>query len=206
MKNLITLLSFFFLALLVPSLAHAQYVPTQPIAAALFLEKKVLNPQTNTFENDLEAKEFLFLPDKDVVFRVEVKNTTQNTLSNLTLTDKLPSQVQFLSTSAGTYDSASHSIILNIENFAINDSRVLEIRTRVKANDQIAANICPSNFVEAKASGLMEQRTSSFCISKQVLGVVQELPKTGPAANVLVALGSLFSLGLSGYLFKKSKI
>lgn len=167
-----------------PKLTSGQYALAQAPTVQVLVEKKILNPQNNQFVDNLSVDQFLFLPNQEVVFKLEVRNNTQSEIKNVTVKDILPVQTFFVS-GDGQYDKGTNTIIFNIETLAPNSSKPFQFKAQVKGADEITSNVmCVSNLAQMTvggAGGMMGQDTANFCIQKQVLGAAQALPVTGPS-------------------------
>lgn len=147
----------------------------------VLIDKKLLNPKNNQFADNLNIEQHTFLPDQEVVFRLFVTNTLQSELKNVVVTDKLPDIVNFVSTSFGKYDEKTRTITLTIDTLKVGESKIFEIKTKVKPAQELAANVvCQTNLAKVTAGNMVDEDTATFCVSKQVLGVTSELPRTGP--------------------------
>lgn len=187
-----------------PTLAqNAQYGAAAAPARQMLIDKKLLNPQNNQFVDNLNREQHAFLPDQEITFRVTVTNVVQSVLKNLTVTDKLPDVVNFVSTSFGKYDANTKTITLTIDSLKVGESKTFEIKTKVKPAAEIAANVvCEANLARVTASNMVDEDTANFCISKQVLGVTSEIPKTGPSQTIGWMLLSTLFLAI-GFLLKR---
>ncbi len=205
MKKTFLLFLIFFLFVANTS-SYASYGGSTPGRA--LIDKTVYNPQTNLFVDNLSINNQHFLSGQEVIFRIEVSNTLNEDLTNLTVIDRLPSNLSYISSSAGTFDTSSNTVNFKISTLNLGDSKMFEIKTKVKSSDKMQYEVtCPTNSVELKGESkggdkILDQDTSSFCITKQVLGVVQELPKTGPTTNIIFG-ASILSLLISAYLYRK---
>lgn len=204
MKKLLflSILSLF----LVAQPVNAQYVVTTPPPKIqkLFLNKWVFNPVNNSFVDNLSISDTHFLAGQIVTFKVEVKNTGDNTLQNVAVKDKLPDFVEFNS-GPGTFDASTKTLNFNIDRLEPGESKAYEIKVRIKPENLLPQNqsTCITNFAEARANDLMSQDTAVFCIESKILAPVQELPKTGPAQTSAVFLGSIAFLSLAFFLYKR---
>ncbi len=169
------------------------------------IDKKVRHPQSGEYIDALSSSDSTYLPEQEVKFRVEVKNTGGQDLFDVKVEDTLPDFVDFL---GGTGDYDSHSKILRwtINKITPNESKFFEIRAKVKtAKDLPNLSInCVTNFVRASKDNMSASDTSTFCIQTKILGVTQVLPKTGPTHTEVALLGSIISAGLAIVLTKKS--
>ena len=158
----------------------AQYVgatTTQPTRQVL-IDKKILNPQNNQFVDNLNIEQHTFLPDQEVTFRVTVTNVIQAELKNLQISDKLPDTLNFVSTSFGNYDNSSKTINFKIDNLKVGESKTFEIKTKVKSGTELPGNItCQTNLARVTVNNLVDEDTSTYCVSKQVLATTTEIKK-----------------------------
>lgn len=197
MKRILSLIIALMLLGATPALA--QYTsPTTPYSApqvpnaSLLINKMVLNPQTNQYVDNLSVDQFQFLPNQEVDFKIIIKNTSQNQLTNIKVTDTLPSQLQFLSGPL-TFDSSTNTYFYMINSLNPGDSTETTFKTKVKDASSFPSSVfCMTNLSQATTGNILEQDTSSICASKNVLGVTQQLPKTGPGDELL-----LISIGAS---------
>lgn len=200
-KVLALLLILLPLSLPIPTLA--QYGAAAAPSRQVMIDKKLLSPQNNQFVDNLNIEQHTFLPDQEVVFRVIVTNVVQSELKNLTVTDKLPDILNFVSTSFGKYDANTKTITLAIDSLKVGESKTFEIRTKVKSAQEIGVNVtCQTNLSRVTVGNMVDEDTATFCVSKQVLGVTSEIPKTGPTQTLPLLMLSTLLLAI-GFLIKK---
>lgn len=203
--------ALFFLLLLLYAGATKSYASYGGPTASALIDKTVLNPQSNLFVDNLSINNQHFLSGQEVTFRIGVTNVLSEDLKDVAVVDRLPSNLSFVSASNGTYDVASNIVNFKISSLKVGESKMFEIKTKVNSSSQTSFEVtCPTNSVELRGESkggdkILDQDTASFCISKKVLGVTQELPKTGPATNIIFAI-SIFSLIISAYLYRKYKV
>lgn len=186
---LLTLLSF-----PAPTFAQYQYISTLTQPKQVFVDKKLLNPQNNQFVDNLNVEQHAFLPDQDIIFRITVTNNTQSDQQKITLTDKLPEVLNFVSASFGNFDQGSKTLNLTIDKLKEGESKTFELKTKLKPADQLpGVTTCQTNLSKVTVSNMIGEDTATFCVSKQVLGATTEIPKTGPSQTLpLLILSSLF--------------
>ncbi len=191
-----------------PVVIYAQYYgfqSSQPNRQIL-VDKKILNPQSGMFVDNLSVDSFQFLPDQEATFRILVQNTIQSKLNGVVLKDVLPSQVSYVS-SPGSFDPNSNTVNINVGDLNPDESRTYDVKVKVKSADQIPTNVtCLTNLAEVSNDQTLEQDTATFCVQKQILGVTSELPRTGPNGVMLILAGSILTLLLSLISFKIAKI
>lgn len=136
----------------------------------ILVEKKVLNPKTGEFVQILSGNDTTFAPNDEVKFRIEVKNAGSTTLSGVSVSDRLPGNVNFLSSSpTGSFDQANNSVSWTI-NLVAGESRFFQIRVQVKPKNELNFDIaCMTNFVQVQKDALAGQSSVIFCIQSQAL-------------------------------------
>ncbi len=176
--------------LCMPTLAHAQYVSSQAQPnSQLAVNKSVKNAQAN------------YLPGQNLTFNIEVRNTGQTTLNNIQVKDTLPDAIDWVS-GPGNFDRNSRTLNVTVDQLGAGQSRNIEFTAKIKDNQTM--NTCITNVAQARVNELFAQGTAVFCIQTQVLGTTSVLPKTGPMDATFVAIGSLTSLFMSAYFYRKS--
>lgn len=201
MRRLILILVISIVLSFIPQTTLAQYIgaAAQP-ARGLLIEKRILNPQNNQFVDNLNIDQQTFLPNNDVIFKITVSNVIQSDLKNLTITDFLPSAVlNFVSASEGSCDSPCKIVTLKVDSLKVGESKNIEIRTKVKGENELGASVsCQTNLGRVTINNIADEDTATFCVSKQVLGVTSELPKTGSTQTfpILTLSVLLFAIGL----------
>lgn len=209
MKGVILLVLYFFgFFFLNMKIVNAQYIPfrqAQP-TSQLFVNKFVKNPATGQFVDNLDSGVFRFLARQEIIFRIDVKNTGEVEFTNISVRDKLPDFLDFLS-GPGNFDRNSQTLNFTVDRLSPNETKTYEIKAKIKDAAQLPQNImitCLTNFVEGRANQLFSQDTAVFCIENKVLGVAQELPRTGIRDAGLILFFSTLLLGASAYLYRKS--
>src|SRR3989344_2169343 len=161
-KKLITLISVLlsiFVFFIFTSIASASYGEEKPPTPRIMIEKWVWNPASNSFVENLSVNQFLFLPDQDVKFKVEVKNTGDKDLEKVEVTDKLPKEVSFVS-GPGSYDKEKHSLTFIIDKLNKGEAKSYELTVKVKKAEDLPSNVfCMSNLAEVRAENMINQDT-----------------------------------------------
>lgn len=183
----------------------AQYAGEQPSTRTFLLDKKVLDPRSNKFVDNLSVEQFKFLPNQDVWYRVEIKNNTNSELTNVIGKDVLPAGMQLVS-GDGVYDPATNTLTVTIDKIAPNSSRFWDIKARfiTGKGGQIAGTACVNNYAEARKDGEMMSDYANVCVTDKVLGEVSELPRTGPAATIAL-IGAMVTSAIGGFLMLRKK-
>lgn len=165
---------------LTASTAFAQYTPAQPTPSyKFFIDKKIFNPQTQTYVDNLNRDQYLYIPDQTVDFRIEVKNTGDADLNSVDIIDTLPSQLTYIS---GASINKGGQIYYHIDKLAVGETQGFLLKAKVKVEENAMGIICPVNLAQAQTGSLLDQDTSTFCITRNInknVPPVEQLPKTG---------------------------
>lgn len=209
MKKILSILLILFVLGISPKNLFADYFVPQGLGQAvsqLVLNKQVKNPQNGLFVENLTVTDAHFLAGQEVTFRIEVRNTGGNELKGINVKDKIPDFVDFVS-GPGNFDENNRTINFLVDKLGPGESKTYEFIVKVRAQSNLPNNqlTCLTNLAQASVDQIFTQDTSVFCIENQVLGVTQEIPKTGPANTGLILLVSSISLLMSILLFRKSR-
>lgn len=180
------------------------------------IDKKVLNPEKtkggvesyvdNLFNNDPK-----YVSGQNIKFQLVVTNTGDSAISELTLSDTIPSYVNFVS-GPGTYDAKSRTLNFQILNLNANESRKYFVEVKVKNADSLPSGQgtpCAVNQALVKSGNDESRDNSQFCIEKKTtkggLPVLpapglKQTPATGPE---MLGLIGLIPAGLAGLLLRR---
>lgn len=187
----ITLFSFFNVAPI-----SAQYTPPQGTPNSnLLIDKKIFNPQTGTYVDNLNRDQFLFTPSQTTDFQLVVTNTGNQDLFTLDISDQLPAELSYVS--GGTLDKGGQPHFY-IDKLTPGQSQTLYLRAKVNTNQNLTGIICPVNLGQVQTGSLLDQDTSTFCIQQNIAKqapIVEQLPKTG-LPLIAWGLAGLLPVGL----------
>jgi uncharacterized repeat protein (TIGR01451 family) len=177
-----------------------------PKVGQVLIDKKVLNPSTGIFVDNLGPSDPKYKPQQVVTFRLIVKNSGDQNLETVTVKDTLPQFVDFMS-GPGEFDKKTGVLTFTVNNLAGGESQTMEIKARTVHPAVLPESkniVCPVNTVDAVAGDQKDHDESQFCIEKKQ--IVPAVPKAGPESVVLtlVGLGSSLIAGLK--LRKKSRL
>lgn len=206
MKNLLRILILllpFFLFLFAKGSSAAVRCETQygggevcVKTGELQIDKKVFNPVTKDFVDNLDVTTYKFAPAEDMTFKLNIKNVGDETFSKVYVKDRLP---QYLEVTSG-------SLEFEITDLHPGDTVEQEIKIKVVADDRFPQNttICEDNFAEVWSEDERDQDTARICLSRKVLGVTIQ-PQTGPQNWQTILLASFIFgiLGFSGIVIAK---
>lgn len=135
-------------------------------AGALLIDKKVLNPATNQFVDNLGVNDPHFQPSNPVFFRIALTNTGNTAVNNITVKDIIPQFVDFAA-GAGNFDQNTKTLSFQLGNLAPSETRTFDLSGRTVPNDQLPSSlVCTVNQAIATSSNLFNQDNAQFCIEK----------------------------------------
>jgi len=194
----------------------------------LMVKKTVKNPSTGVFVENLtkDSKE-VYTPNSIVPFKITVTNSTNASISAVTVKDTLPEHTTFAS-GIGTFDTATNTLTFTLNDLKPNEVRETNIQVRVLDTTQLPATtdpICVTNRATATGNGVTKNADSQFCIQQPGTGstvpgttkggnpmetkggkkifpepVTNKTPSTGPEALALIPL---IGSGISGFMLRR---
>lgn len=162
---------------------------------ALQINKEVFDPRNNKFVDNLGINDHRFSPGEEVTFRLKIKNVGDATFAKVTVSDTLPSMLEF---SSGAKD-------FELSDLTPGETEEREFKTKAVSSDKFPSDknlVCVVNAAEAKADNQHDKDTAQLCLEKKVgAPAPKALPPTGPEVGVL-ALVSTVAAGAGLYLLK----
>lgn len=135
-------------------------------AGALLIDKKVLNPATNQFVDNLGVNDPHFKPLNPVFFRIALTNTGNTAVNNITVKDIIPQFVDFAA-GAGNFDQNTKTLSFQLGSLAPSETRTFDLNGRTVSNDQLPSNlVCTVNQAIATSGNLSNQDNAQLCIEK----------------------------------------
>lgn len=215
MKKLILTAALFSLLLVAP-IAHAdsgqygQYGPGTP-SQSILIDKTVGKGTSQTkggttdvtYVDNFSASDPRFKPEEMVFFRLKVKNTSGDKLTNVTVKDFLPSYIEPVE-GPGTYDSTNRVITYSAGDFAAGEEKTFYLKMQVTKQANLPADrgiMCVVNKAQAYNDKANDDDSSQFCIEKTVQGV-STVPSTGPELG-LILMGANALMFATGIFLKK---
>lgn len=182
----------------------------------VFVNKTVLNPQSNSFVDNLGINDPKYSPSSNVTFHITVTNNGGETISKVTVKDVLPQFVNFVS-GPGSFDSNSKTLTFELGDLKIGESRTFTVVGKTADQDKLptsAGITCVVNQVISTAnSGQESSDNSQFCIQKPVLGETtkgglkvfpaQPIAKTPATGPEMLSLIGLIPSAIAGFLLRK---
>lgn len=176
-----------------------------PRVGQVLVDKKVRNPATGIFVDNLGLSDPKYLPQQVITFQIIVKNSGNDTISGVNVTDNIPQFIDFMS-GPGSYDSKARIISFTVSNLEGGNSQTFEVKGRVVHSAVLPTEksiICPVNVIDASTNSQKDHDESQFCIEKQI--VVPTVPKAGPE-HWIVSLGGLSIVFGFGVYFRKKAL
>ncbi len=184
------------------------------------VDKKVIDPSTQTPVDNITQNDHLYGSGSTMTFQIIVQNTGQNAISGLSVNDKLPSELTYISGGQG-YDQTTR-IMTQTLNLQPGETQTITLSARTSTDSGMIPVKCVTNSVTASTQALEAQDQAQACYSSSVLGAsstttkggltitptnpITKYPGTGPEHVALLALLPLGWLGskLHAYKLKKS--
>ncbi len=180
----------------------------------ILVNKKIQNPQTGEFVDNLNLNDSRFAPGQSVVFQILLTNTGATTILQTKVTDLLPTFITFQA-GPGNFDSNTRNLTFTVDNLTSNETRPFTFQARVldakDLPDGVTCDPRTKNLVTATTNtGQTSQDTASFCVEKGLTTKggfpvfpppkVFTTPPTGPE---LIPLISLLPGGAFGWFLRK---
>lgn len=181
--------------------------PTQP-GQRILIDKKVATPGSATgkagegagvYVDNLLQTDARFSPGDQIVFKIIVKNTTNQTLRNVVVRDIIPTYVEPI-VGPGNYDAGTRTITYTIPELVPNAEDIQYLKMQVLPQHKLPANeslIRQVNTAEARFENQQDTDTAQYFVEKQVTGVTR-VPDTGPGLGLafLALQGAGLAIGL----------
>ena len=158
------------------------------------INKTVQNPQSKQYVDNLSVNDPKYAPSQTVLFKITVKNTSQDRVTNVTVKDIFPEAVEYVG-GVGEYDANSRTLTIKVDKLDKAEVRDFYVQARVLAKDKLtnAQNVvCAINQSNLTAADKTAQDNAQFCIEK---GLTPPTTKGGepqvPAANPTMTKGGL---------------
>lgn len=149
------------------------------------INKLVSNPQTKTMVDNLGASDPKFAPGSIVSFQLRVVNTSDVSISGISIKDIFPQFIDF-DKGTGTFDSKAKTLTINTS-LKPKEAKVFNFSGKVSKNLSFSQDVlCVSNEVNAAAgNGVKASDNARFCLEKKRL---TSTPATGPQSLTLFLL------------------
>lgn len=179
-----------------------------PATKTISIDKKVQNPTSNVFVDQLTIHDPRFTPDQTIVFQLNVTNTGNARITNMTVKDIIP-QYLTLTDSTLTYDTNTKTYSFPIDSLNPGETKTFTLHGKIASAAQLPVNsgiFCLVNQSVAFADAQTAQDNAQFCVEKPGLtkgGLpiyqspkVAATPATGAETLPLALLPALSGLGI----------
>lgn len=201
-KLTLTIILFLFLfSLNMKSVSGYEYGGPGP-SRQIIIDKQLKPNSWSNWQDNLSAVLFTFIANDIIDFKIIVKNSGEDQLKNIQLTDYLPDYLNFLSATTG-YTKNNQEISWKIDSLSAGAEQVYLIQAQVVGSDQLKdkGGFCLTNKSTVKTeTGEADEDTAEFCLESKVLGA-QTLPQAG--VNLWVVISILIGISGLGLVFKK---
>lgn len=220
---LISLIAAFFLLAKNFSFADTKCTPIYGggqtcVEGNIAVNKKVQNPQSNSFVDNLSISEPKFSAGQNVTFQINVTNN-DSTINKITVKDVFPQFAHFVS-GPGNFDANTNTLTFDVNDIKAGQSKSFTVVAKIDDASKFpfsSGTTCVVNQAIVSAdNGQNAQDNAQFCIelkgaapvTKGGLPVVPAPPvtTTPPTGPEVLPLLALLPAGLTGLtLIKRSK-
>lgn len=185
----------------------------------IVINKKVLNPETNKFVDNLGINDPKYHPGFITTFQISITNSGNSTISKISVKDIFPQYVTF-SSGPGKFDDKTKTLSFSVENLKSDETKTFVIMGRIADMDKISINqgsvVCVVNQANATSdNNNFSQDNAQFCIEKTSVTAfpttkggfpvlppskIKTTPATGPNDFALIGLAIT---GIAGYILRK---
>ncbi len=183
---------------------YGQYGGT-PSTQSIVIDKLVAKPggtQTKggvvsyEYVDNLSPADVRYSPGGQVLFRLKVKNTSNTTLSNVTVKDFVPNYIDPVE-GPGTFDATNRTITFDAGSFAADEEKTYQLKMQLYPQDKMPADkglFCMVNRAQAYNGNVSDEDTAQICVEKQVIGA-KATPKAGPEMGLVLLAGQIGMIG-----------
>ena len=213
--SVLTALSMFLLLALPVSAAYE----SPSTSTAILVDKLVAVPHTTngntdyTYVDNLTVNDFRYGPQDYIFFRIRVKNTSNQDLNNVAITDEGPQYVQMFA-DPGTV--SGNTLTINVGTLKAQEEKIYIVKGRAVRQDQMPSDqgvVCVTNKARAASGNVTDDDTAQFCIEKSVPGTsttkgvttkggVTQIPQAGAADGMVITVMAS-AMAYLGLKFKK---
>lgn len=161
----------------------------------IVIDKQVKPDNWSEWYDNISIDKYVFIADDIIEFKIVVKNSGEDDLTNVEVIDYLPDFVNLISAPAG-YTQDGQEIKWNAGHFNPGEEKEYFLTVQVVDSEQLEGKggFCITNKVQTQAeTGEWDEDTAEICIESRILGAT-EMPEAGAE----VAIGVLASLALAG--------
>lgn len=182
------------------------------------IEKTVQTPvKGGNYVRNLSINDAKYQPTAVVSFKITVKNTGNQVIENLTVSDTFPQFLSFVS-GPGNFDTNSKKLTFTVTKLQPGQTQTYDVSGKVAESNLMPSDqgvVCLINTASATdTDGATNTSSSQFCVQKSVLGSSEpavfttkggltSTPATGPEMLPLI---SLIPGALGGFYLRKKSV
>lgn len=194
MKNIFSIILVLIISMAVMKNVSAQYGQPVGPSFSISINKLVGKPGKTTnvdFVDNLFVSDPRFAPGQDVFFKLIVKNTSNVTLTNVTVKDFVPFYIEPVE-GPGSFDAGTRTVTFNAGNFTSREEKTYIFKMSVFNQGDLPSDkglFCLVNKSQASNDKAFDQDTAQFCIEKQLPStpkIITKIPSTGPELGIIL--------------------
>lgn len=136
----------------------------------LSIDKQIQDPQTKKYLDNITTVSNYLPADQTITFRIVIKNTSNKTIANITVTDILPTAITFKSGN-GKYDSKTSTFTDTIEKLDKGQTHTYTVTATVNTDALQTMSACSVNQAVLSQGSKRGSDYASFCINVSQAGV-----------------------------------
>ncbi|MEK7543919.1 MAG: hypothetical protein AAB557_03560 [Patescibacteria group bacterium] len=174
-------------------------VACQPVD--LTINKQVKHPTSGLFVENVTSSDTPYSPGSEVLYRLTIRNGSGETMNPVTVTDKLPVELTFIS-GPGTYSTpgkAGGTLTFTLNNLIAGQSVTQEVLVKVGTSTPPKCDIVNTGRATSPARPNGDSDTVSICVST----VTQTLPVAG--FDDLLLIMPFIGTALGGFAMLRKK-
>jgi len=198
---------------------NGQYGSTNCPSNEISLDKKVRNPITGEFKDNLLAGDAAYSPDSEVTYSLAVTNNSNHDFSEVKVTDTLPKELKDpkLVDETGIFDKTVSTnsdgravLSFKFKDFKAGETRTFKVTAQVKDasvfDKNVSLNCDVTNEAKAEADGKSGEDKAKLCVQTSVLGKTT-LPNAGPEDYLpLMPFAILGTIGIGLFIRKPATL
>lgn len=178
------------------------------------LDKKIWNPETNEYWDNIAADSYTFSPEQEVKFRLRIKNITDVETDGVRLVDdfaRLVDYMFYLGADGKEYpvEFKDNELKFIFDDVAADEEITVYFTARFKGKDELpVGTTCITNKakVYSREDDISDSDYATFCVKTDGVAVITEsTPATGFDLSSILALEALAAAGLGVIALGKAK-
>lgn len=149
----------------------------------LEIDKKVKNPATGDYVNNINLDDPLYTPGQEIIFKITITNSSSSRVSGITVKDIFPQLITYVS-GDGTYDAKTRTLTSPLNAMNPKDVTVLFITGKIADADKLPPVTCVINQATVTSGKNTSQDNSQICLTKQKIDTSAKPYPINPPAEV----------------------